>query len=231
MIAMLNSILVNDMRTRHVEPILFIHGTRNRGEHCFAAHVRHKAAHQDNLTVLVAYSKPEPNEATEKAHDTAGRIDATLLQRLLPSPDIDVSLCGPPGFMQEQYDALRALGVPHVQIRFEAFGPASIRRTIAPVSELSNFSTAPRINFVRSGLSTRWQPHFASLLDCADAVGLSPLYSCSSGVCGTCATRLLAGEVSYVQPPVADRAHDEVLLCCVRQAVEDDELKAIAVDL
>jgi hypothetical protein len=64
----------------------------------------------------------------------------------------------------------------------------------------------------------RWTPDSGSLLELAEARGLSPEFSCREGHCGTCRTRLLAGEVTYLKPPQASVDEGEVLLCCARPA-------------
>lgn len=222
MVAMLNSILVNDMRTRRAAPILFLHGARSGRDQAFAAHVRHKAAHHGNLKAHIALSAPGPEDRLGETYDSEGRIDADLLARLLPTTDIDAYLCGPPAFAQAQYDALRALGVPDAQIHAEAFGPSSLARSgqTSPEDEVAG----PAVAFVASGKRIDWRPSYGSLLAAAQAAGAPALYSCKSGVCGTCAVRLLAGAVTYTLPPVADRAPDEVLICCSRPA-DDHELR------
>ena len=53
-----------------------------------------------------------------------------------------------------------------------------------------------------------------SLLDFAEAQGLSPDFSCRAGICSTCKSRLVEGEVAYFEDPLDELAADEVLLCC-----------------
>jgi ferredoxin-NADP reductase/predicted pyridoxine 5'-phosphate oxidase superfamily flavin-nucleotide-binding protein len=108
MIAMLNSVLVNGSRTRHRHPIYFIHGAREVA-HPFAVHLQELAAGHNNLAV----------------HVQKKRIDIDLL-RELPKDDYDYYLCGPSGFMQSMYAALRELNVPDQRIRLESFGPSSL---------------------------------------------------------------------------------------------------------
>jgi ferredoxin len=70
------------------------------------------------------------------------------------------------------------------------------------------------VAFTASAKEARWTPGSGTLLELAEARGLSPEFSCRSGTCGTCKTKLLAGAVSYVKEPTAPRAPDEVLICC-----------------
>jgi ferredoxin-NADP reductase/predicted pyridoxine 5'-phosphate oxidase superfamily flavin-nucleotide-binding protein/ferredoxin len=113
MIAMLNGLLVNGSRTRHRHPIYFIHGARSI-DHPFAVHLQTLAAGHGNLMVHVQHQ----------------RIDMETLKELLPFDDYDFYLCGPAGFMQDMYDGLRKLNVADQRIRFEAFGPGSVRRDV-----------------------------------------------------------------------------------------------------
>ena len=220
MVAMLNSLLVNDMRTRHAAAIIWLQAARSRAELVFADHVRHKARNHSNLLVHFTVSEPiEGNEAAAVDY-RMGRVDRSLLEELLPSTDAEIYLCGPSGFMQCAYDALLDLGVPDRQIHFEAFGLASVARR-RDVSEPLE-GTGPSISFAQSGASLRWNPSLGSLLAAADAAGVAAPYSCKSGVCGSCIARLISGAVAYTLPPVAERDADEILLCCTVPASDDD---------
>jgi uncharacterized protein len=220
MIAMLNSLLVNDMRTRRAAPIVWIQAARNGTDLAFAAHVRHKARHHGNFTPHIVLSAPTPDDMAAGRHDSVGRIDRKLLAWFSLTPDVDAYLCGPPGFMAAGYAALRELGVPDAQIRFEAFGPASIVRQQEGGAEATG--AGPLITFVRSKVRAAWRPAFPSLLAAADAAGVRVPYSCKSGICGSCAVRLLKGAITYNSPPVADRAPDEILLCCALPEASDE---------
>ena len=70
------------------------------------------------------------------------------------------------------------------------------------------------VRFAASGVGAEWSPDQGTLLDLAEAAGLSPASSCRSGICGTCATRLKSGAVDYIEAPSAPRGDDEVLICC-----------------
>ncbi|MBD3857405.1 MAG: 2Fe-2S iron-sulfur cluster binding domain-containing protein [Acidobacteria bacterium] len=53
-----------------------------------------------------------------------------------------------------------------------------------------------------------------SILDLAEANGLTPDYSCRSGVCQTCMSDLQEGEVEYVLEPLDPPDPGSVLICC-----------------
>jgi ferredoxin-NADP reductase/predicted pyridoxine 5'-phosphate oxidase superfamily flavin-nucleotide-binding protein len=204
MIAMLNGLLVNGSRTRHRHPIYFIHGARSPGEQVFAEHLQNMAAGHSNLSVHVRYS------ATE------GRIDIDLLKELLPFGDYDFYLCGPAPFMQQMYDGLRSLNVADERIRFESFGPASVRRSAGPAAAHAALPAAPvlpvPVRFAESGVSATWNGE-GSLLALAEASGVPAPSGCRSGLCGSCAVGLQSGEVRYTRECDAQAAPGQVLMC------------------
>jgi ferredoxin-NADP reductase len=212
MIAMLNDLLVNGNRSRHPYPVYFIHGARNQSEHAFAAHVRALEQGYGNVGVHVRYSQPDLGQPG--MHDSVGHVDIELLKELLPFGDYDFYLCGPAPFMQQMYDGLRALNVAPDRIRYEAFGPATVRREAAPVA-----GAVVPVRFARSDVTLQWDASKGSLLELAESHGIDAPSSCRSGVCGSCATPLLAGGVRYTRECAAPVGQGEVLMCsCVPQA-------------
>jgi ferredoxin-NADP reductase/predicted pyridoxine 5'-phosphate oxidase superfamily flavin-nucleotide-binding protein/ferredoxin len=216
MIAMLNSLLVNDGRTRSHSTLWFIHGARDGRHHAFAADLHRMKQQYANLRTHIRFSAPEPDDQIGETYDSEGRIDRGLLTQLLPLDDYEFYLCGPPGFMQSVYDVLRSVNVPDGRIHLESFGPASVRRDRPlPAPPLHAASEeAVEVRFARSGIIALWTPAAGSLLDLAEAQGLAPAFSCRSGLCGTCVTPIISGAVHYTDPPEAAVAPGEVLICC-----------------
>lgn len=218
MLAMLNSLLVNDGRTRHHGPIWFIHGARNSQFHAFAAHLRGKAELHGNLRLHIRYSAAGPDDRLGETHDSAGHVDIAALKSILPFDDHEFYLCGPAPFMQGLYEGLADLGVREERIHLESFGPASVARrrpaADAAAAPLSPDEEAVRVVFAQSGKTARWVPRLGTLLDLAEREGLSPMSSCRSGACGTCATRVIAGSVDYAEPPIYATEAGSVLICC-----------------
>lgn len=148
--------------------------------------------------------------------DAEGRISADLFRQTLPFDAYDFYMCGPPPFMQGLYDQLSDLGVADVRIHAEAFGPASLkRREPASVDALPPVSDKPvPVAFAKSGKEARWDADAGTLLDLAEARGLTPEYSCRGGSCETCAVKVLSGAVTYETRPSAKVAADHALICC-----------------
>jgi ferredoxin-NADP reductase/predicted pyridoxine 5'-phosphate oxidase superfamily flavin-nucleotide-binding protein/ferredoxin len=217
-IAMLNSLLVNDGRTRHHAPIYVIHGARDGRELAFGAYLRAKASMHANLSVHISFSAATPDDASAGDHDSDGRVNMALLRQVLPFDDYDFYLCGPAGFMQDLHEGLTGLGVRENRIRFEAFGPASVRRgpprdPVPAVAEVAASEEAIVVNFILSGKSALWRTSDGSLLDLAERVGAPAVAGCRVGACGACATRITAGAVDYADPPAHGPAAGEALLC------------------
>jgi len=58
--------------------------------------------------------------------------------------------------------------------------------------------------------------HAPNLLQSLEVQGVNLPYQCREGFCGSCRTRLIDGEVAYLQPPIAWVNEGEVLPCiCV----------------
>jgi uncharacterized protein len=153
----------------------------------------------------------------------AGPLTIDLLKTLLPFDDHEFFLCGPPAFMQALYDGLRALGVRDERIQAEAFGPASLKRSPDDAAAAAAPPPAPpakeaTVIFQRSGDTAVWTPAHGTLLEFAEGKGYSPPYACRAGHCGSCATPLRSGSVTYTEPTAWKPAEGEVLLCCARPA-------------
>ena len=204
----------------------FIHGARNGREHAMGALVRQLTETHDYVHSHVRYSTPAPEDTAGRDYDDEGRVDIELLKDLLPDRAFDFYLCGPAPFMTSLFEGLVGWRIPADRIHYEFFGPASALTGRAQVSTPKRAATAvaccdeTEVVFSRAGVTARWNASFESLLDLAEANGLSPDYSCRSGVCRTCACPLEDGKVEYVLDPLEPPAPGTVLICCSRPRTE-----------
>ena len=216
LISMLNAIV--DAGSNR--PTWFFHGSRNSREHALGKHVRRVAEENSNVHVHIRYSRPLPEDTVGRDHDDEGHVDIELVKRLLPSTDFDFYLCGPTPFMKSLFNGLLAWGIPESRIHYEFFGPASALAERAKVARPKRAAAAAEcceeieITFSKSGIKANWNPSFESILDLAEANGLSPDYSCRSGICHTCKCTLEEGEVEYVLEPLDPPGQGSVLICC-----------------
>ena len=215
MIAMMNHLLLEAAKTGVARPVYFIHGTQDGREHAFGFHVRNLARQIEDLTVHICYARPRENDLD---YDSAGYIDVALLRSLLPLDDYDFYLCGPPPFMTAVYQGLSMLGVAEDRVHYESFGPAMVLKPVEQIKDSktpSQMAAGPiAVCFSKSGIEAEWLPEKGTLLELAEAEGLTPEFSCRNGSCGTCATKVKCGDVDYLDTPMAARDSDEVLICC-----------------
>ena len=72
--------------------------------------------------------------------------------------------------------------------------------------------------FARSGLTLPWDDGAGSILELAEAAGLSPPFSCREGICGTCRCPVTEGRVEYLAEPLDPPPPGQALICCSRPA-------------
>ncbi len=215
MISMLNA-MIAEGSTR---PIWYIHGTKYKKDHAMGDHVRRVASENKNVQIHIRYSQPGEGDLVGRDFDEPGYVDVELFKKILPSQDMDFYLCGPGPFMKSMFDGLLGWGVPETRIHYEFFGPASIPMNRSKVStgkraaEVTQCCEDLEVSFAKSGVKANWNPSFESILDLAEAIGLSPEYSCRSGVCHTCKSTLQEGEVEYVEEPLDPPDEGTVLIC------------------
>jgi uncharacterized protein len=204
--------------------LFFFHGARSGGERPFSAHLKDLAMRYSALSVHLYDSAQLAGEVTAKGV-SAGRVDINALKRVLPFDDYDFYLCGPESFMRDIYEGLRGLSVADERIRFEAFGPATVKRTAAIATEAAwaatPDTTSVPVTFTRSARTVPWSPRDGSLLELAEAQGIAAPSSCRSGMCGTCSTRLLSGQVRYEGEVEAVVQPDSTLICMARPVTGD----------
>lgn len=241
MIAILNTLLANTGGQAKPEHIHFIHGARNVNEHPFAAQLMAAAEAHPHLSVHLRDSRAAVQAEHPLAARSVGRVDIAFLKRVLPFGDHDFYLCGPGAFMQDLYNGLRALNIADERIRFEAFGPASVKRSASIIANgtraeapapAQNAAQSSKIVFMRTGREAKWSQEAGSLLELAEANGVAVESNCRSGTCGTCSTRLLAGEVAYPSPCEAPIEPGHALICSAIPAkIETGEESTVILDL
>jgi ferredoxin-NADP reductase/MOSC domain-containing protein YiiM/ferredoxin len=201
--------------------IWWLHGARNRRQQSFAAEARSLLVSLPNVHTHVSYSHPDPDDLKGRDYDSAGRLTGSVLAELEPPRDAQAYLCGPIPFMDEISAALAALGIEASRIHTEPFGPApSITPGIAatpartPHPPTEQPGDGPTIEFARSNLAIPWSSDYGSLLELAEACDVPVRWSCRTGVCHTCETTVITGEVDYNPDPIEPPADGSALICC-----------------
>ena len=232
MVAMANHVMREGLRTRHLRPLTVLHASRDSAQRAFADEFRAlQQATEGQIRYLSLLGTAAEGEEPGLDYNGTGRITDDTLRQVLALDDYDFFLCGPPPFMQGIYDSLRRLGVSDARIFAESFGPAALRRApdvsadAQPADQLADprdqdeaEAETAEVRFASLAGATQWRAKDGSLLELAEAQGLTPDFSCRSGSCGSCATKVTQGSVSYRSPPQAEIPPGEALLCCARPA-------------
>jgi ferredoxin-NADP reductase/MOSC domain-containing protein YiiM len=204
--------------------IWWLHGARGPREHPFAAEAHALLGSLPHACEHVFYSAATPAER-RAAHAAAGRITKEALAGLGLPTGSNAYVCGPASFMADMQDALTAIGLGPAAIHTELFGSLPpLRPGIAsqasrrPHQPPGPPGRGPLVTFARSGLTTPFGDDWRSVLDLADACDVPTRWSCRTGVCHTCVTPLLSGDITYAPDPLELPADGQVLICCARPA-------------
>jgi ferredoxin-NADP reductase/MOSC domain-containing protein YiiM len=211
---------------RSARDIWWIHGARNPREHPLAAEAHDLLASLPHASENIFYSAATAAEC-RRAHATAGRITSGALAKLGVPASGTAYICGPAGFMAGMQEALTGIGVDAARIHTELFGALpSVNPGLtdharpAPHPPPGPPGTGPTVTFARSGVAVPFPGGGGSVLDLADACDVPTRWSCRTGVCHTCVTPLLSGDVTYSPEPLEPPADGEVLICCSRPATD-----------
>jgi vanillate O-demethylase ferredoxin subunit len=144
-------------------------------------------------------------------HDDGPAEQRLDLQRVLPVPHASTHLyvCGPRGFIGWVCDTALAAGWSPAQVHFEHF---------ASPEPGSAEDRAFEVRLARSG-QTILVPPDRSVAAALHACGIALPVSCEQGVCGTCLTRVIAGEPEHRDSYLTDEErcrNDQFLPCCSR---------------
>ncbi len=119
--------------------------------------------------------------------------------------------------MKVIYNGLQEWGVLESRISYEFFGPvAALKQGAAAAARPAGAASTGElmVRFAKSGIVAAWDPSQESILALAEAQGLRPDFSCRTGICHTCVSKLVEGDVDYVTEPLDRPDPGCVLICC-----------------
>lgn len=208
--------MLTELARQPARPVYFIHACRNAQEHGFAAELAAILANAPHITTFTAYSEATDDDLTRGRCQMSGRLGRAQLRRLLPLDHYHVLLCGPDGFMTAMRAALKSLGLTSQDIHQESFGgtlPVAPALPHPPANP-ARADTGILVRFQKSGLEAVWDGSRSSLLELAEAQGLTPQFECRAGICGTCMCGLAEGSVTYTEELIDSPWDGHVFLCC-----------------
>jgi ferredoxin-NADP reductase/MOSC domain-containing protein YiiM len=204
----------------------WLHGARGPREHPFAAEAHDLLASLPHAREHVFYSAATPAER-HRAHAAQGHLTPEALAGLGLPADASAYICGPAAFMTATRDALTTIGLDPARIRTELFGALppitpglTGQQPVSPHQPPGPPGTGPLVTFARSGLTVPFGDDWGSVLDLADACAVPARWSCRTGVCHTCVTPLMSGDISYAPAPLEPPADGQVLICCARPGTD-----------
>jgi len=206
--------------------VWWIHTARDATQHPFADEAHRLLQSLPRTHEQIFYTSSNTSSEAEAAPATpviTGRPTLAALAGLGLPADAAAYICGPATFMTAMRDTLVELGIAPDRLHTELFGarPAinpgvTDARHATPHQPPGPPGTGPQITFARSGLTARWSNQHQSLLELADACDVPTRWSCRTGVCHTCVTPVLSGNVSYDPSPLEMPGIDEALICCAQ---------------
>jgi ferredoxin-NADP reductase/MOSC domain-containing protein YiiM/ferredoxin len=214
--------MLNALAAEHSDrEIWWLHGSRSGHEHPFAAETRTLLSALPSTRTRVYYSRPDANDLEGRDFDTAGRLTPSVLLELEPPRNAHAYICGPTRFMDEISAGLTSVGIDASRIHTEPFGPEpgstpgiGATPARAPHPPPGPPGAGPTIEFARSNLALAWNNDYPNLLEFAEACDIPVRWSCRTGVCQTCETTLIDGDLGYDPDPVEQPPDGSALICC-----------------
>ncbi len=219
--------MLHELAAAHsTRDVWWIHGARGPREHPLAAEAHALIDGLQHAHEHVFYSAATPPER-HRAHAMAGRLTKDKLAGLGVPASATAYVCGPASFMAAMQQALSAVSIDPARIHTEPFGalpainPGLTGQTQRPPHQPPGpAGTGPLVTFARSGISAPFAVSRRSVLELADACDIPTRWGCRSGVCRTCTTPLLSGDVTYSPAPLEPPADEQVLICCAQPATD-----------
>lgn len=188
-------------------PIAFLHYARDERDVAYAAELRALAARHPNVRLLHGFTR------RPRAGELQGRFDRAHVRAAGIDPaEAHAYACGPTGLVEAVAAAWAEDGLGE-RLYVERFEPPA-----APPVDAAGH-VAGSVRFARSGRAV--ESRAASLLDQAEAAGLTPQSGCRMGICHTCSCRKLEGAVRDLRTGEVSSAPDELIQICVSAPVGD----------
>ncbi|WP_431278516.1 MOSC domain-containing protein [Leifsonia poae] len=221
------SMLASLADTHPERQVWWLHVARTEADYGLAAEVDELLKRLSNARSYVWLTRATQGLGGQSPGTMFGRLDADGLRSLGFSEAASAYVCGPTGFIEAMTADLADIGIAPDRIHSELFSAlASLNPGVVPTATVLPHvppgvpGTGPSVTFVRSALTVNWSDEYTSLLELAEACDVSTRWSCRTGVCHTCITGLLNGDVEYSPEPLERPDATQVLLCCSRPTSE-----------
>ena len=194
----------------HRGEITFLHYARSPQDLLYAEELERIAAEHPNVALLPVYTRQDATSGDPRSELT-GRFGPEHLRRALPvDEDAAAFVCGP-GALVEAVRNLWAEEELATPLRFEHFAP--------PVLPDLDPDQLGDVTFAGSDVTTAADG--STLLEQAEAAGLSPRSGCRMGICLTCKCTLNSGVVRDTLSGEIGGVPGEEIRICVSAPVGD----------
>jgi ferredoxin-NADP reductase len=207
---------------RSTRRVFWLHAARDGEHHPFASEVRDLVHALPLGRSYVCYSRPGSSDKIGVDFDATGHLSRSVFEDVGLPQEAHVYLCGPARFMAAMRETLATLNIAPERIHVEIFNGSesmtpgvvgAAARTPHLPSDDSN--TGPLVSFARSGIAAHWKASaYQSILELAEACDVPVRWSCRTGVCHSCESGLVSGEVVYGPEPLDKPADGNILVCC-----------------
>ena len=192
-----------------VTPLLCMADRLARTGAAFALHYCTRSPERTAFAGEIAASPMAPH--VHFHFDTGAPEQKLDLDTVLTAPGADQRLyvCGPAGFIDHVVTTAKALGWAQDRIHLEYFA--------APAQDTMG-DTGFEVRIASTGKTYTIAPD-VSIVEALRGQGIDILTSCEQGVCGTCLTRVLEGEVDRRDMYLTDEekaSHEQFMPCCSR---------------
>ncbi len=199
--------------------IVFVNCARRPSDIIFKRRLEHMATRIAGLDLKWVVSAPDRYQPWTGYQ---GRLNQLMLGLMAPDYlEREVFCCGPESFMQSVREALAGLGFDMDHYHQESFhapaipGPQHVEAPV-PDDDLPDEDIMAEVTFSRSGLKQSCA-ETETVLAVARQAGIAIPTGCTFGVCGTCKTKKISGDVYMVHNGgITDDEIEEgyFLACC-----------------
>ena len=181
--------------------IYFFFGCRSGQDHMFRDEMLELQKSNPKMRLHVCYSRPGATDEAGRSFSHEGRVTIELMKQILPSSNFEYYLCGPGPFMDSLVNGLYEWGVPKKDVKFEAFGPSTVKSTPRDPAGTVTTQAEFEVEFSKSGKKLKWDPAAANLRDFGNDNGIDMGGFCGAGSCTECMVAIKEGEVFYPGGP------------------------------
>lgn len=187
--------------------LTFLHYAFTENDVAYKQDLEKIAAEHENVNIVFAYTEQKTGG------DLYGFFGQEHLDAVAPwFADADTFLCGPPGLMKGVTSFFDDAGLGE-RLHLEEFTPS-----FATVSDDVTGTTT------FSGSAVSSENDGETLLEQAEAAGLSPANGCRMGICFTCTSVKKSGCTKNIKTGETDTESDKKIQLCVSVAVGDVDI-------